>query len=116
MLTLYFVKEELLKHCRYYGGEESCPFNDPALQWFWDMERVYVQSKGVFSGERVYFNKFVDVSLFPGIPTLLLLIMFTSWGKYIHGLDKASIEGFYDVVRNYLFVPNDHFPEDKIPD
>ena len=73
------IMDELIKQCRYYKGEADCPFNyGDNLAWFWDMERVYVRCKGVFSGEDEYFNMFVDTSLFPGIPPTLLKIMFTS--------------------------------------
>lgn len=104
---------ELLKQCRYYSGQKVCPYKDSNLVWFWDMERVFVQSGGEFTGERVYFNKLIGPDEFPGVPRLLLLIMFTSWGK--SGDMEGSIQEFRDLVKEYLFVANDHFPEDKVP-
>ena len=44
-------KEDLIKQCRYYSGEETCPFSDNEMPWFWDMERVYVSCNGNFTGE-----------------------------------------------------------------
>ena len=109
--------EKLLKQCRYYKGEEKSPYSDSLLAWFWDMERVFVKSNGIFSGEREYFNKCVQISQYPGIPPTLLLIMFTSWLKsnpYFTDFEELSAD-FSKVIKEYLFIANDHYAENKIP-
>lgn len=49
-------KEDLIKHCRYYRGGEN-PNTNENMAWFWDMERVYVNSEGKFKGEEEYYKK-----------------------------------------------------------
>lgn len=106
------IKEDLIKHCRYYRrGPNRNP--DGNMAWFWDMERVYVQSGGVFKGEEEYYKN-IGGKEYKGIPHTLLIIMFTSWGKTAYNI-KEEIDGFYKLVEEYLFIPNDHFPEDTIP-
>lgn len=106
-------RKELIKTCRYYTGVKNNPFiNDDKLAWFWDMERVYVRNGGKCDYEPDYFE-YVKKP-YSGIPTNLLKIMFTSWGKWTYDI-KGSINNFYKLVDEYLFIPNDHYPEDKIP-
>lgn len=40
--------------------------------------------------------------------------MFTSWGKHSYDLEQG-LPLFYKAVEDYLFVANDHYPEDRIP-
>lgn len=106
------TKKELLKQCRYYKGGEHSPYGDLNLNWFWEMERVYVANNGEFEGERDLYNV-IGGRRFPGIPFPLLNVMFTSWGKYAFDV-KTTLPDFYEKVEYYLFVANDHYPEDKI--
>lgn len=107
-------KKDLIKHCRYYRGEKENPDkNIPNMAWYWDMERVYVEHDGVFDGEgEIYKN--IGGKEYPGIPHALLIIMFTSWAKGVYDI-QGSINRFYKLIDNYLFIPNDHFDENKIP-
>lgn len=106
-------KQALIRQCRYYSGQEASPFNDATMDWFWDMERVYVSSQGQFIGERDYYKQ-INGKPYPGIPFDLLMVMFTSWGKTTYSI-KDSINNFYKLMDEYLFIANDHCPEDKIP-
>ncbi len=106
-------KQDLIKQCRYYGGQEKSPFNDATMDWFWDMERVYVSLQGKFIGESDYYKQ-INGKPYPGIPFDLLMIMFTSWGKTAYSI-KDSINNFYKLMDEYLFIANDHCREDKIP-
>lgn len=108
------TREDRLKSCRYYKGQEASPFHDATMDWFWDMERVYVSSQGHFLGEREYYKR-INGKPYPGIPFDLLIVMFTSWGKTTYSI-KDSINDFYKLIDEYLFIANDHYPEDKIPD
>ena len=107
------TRQELIAQCRYYKGEEECPFEPKNMKWFWDMERVYVGNLGVFDGEKSYYEH-IKGKRYPGIPYALLMVMFTSWAKYAYYIEK-EIGEFYDLVDEYLFIPNDYIPEDKIP-
>lgn len=107
-------KSDLIKQCRYYNGENESPYTGhDDMSWFWDMERVYVESNGDFEGEGEYY-KAIKGKEYPGIPYTLLIIMFTSWGKWTSDM-KGNIDQFYKLMDDYLFIPNDHYPEDKIP-
>ncbi len=107
------TREELIGYCRYYKGEEECPFTTGIMAWFWDMECKYVNLRGEFEGERGYYEA-LSGKKYSRIPYQLLIIMFTSWGKWTYDI-KNSIGSFYELVDEYLFIPNHHFPEDKIP-
>jgi hypothetical protein len=106
------TKSNLAKHCRYYRGGKN-PNIDEDMAWFWDMERVYVEHNGEFSGESEYY-KTIGGKEYKGIPHALLIIMFTSWAKGVYD-KKKEINNFYKLVNEYLSIPNDHFPEDEIP-
>ncbi len=105
-------KNDLIAKCRYYRGESECPY-DGTMEWFWDMERVYVSSGGRFNGEGDYYNALRGKE-YPGIPRDLLNVMFTSWGKSTYNV-KEELPGFYKLIDEYQAIANDHYPEDKIP-
>lgn len=106
-------KKDLIKQCRYYKGQDKNPNTDDELAWFWDMERVYVKSNGKFTGETEYYKR-INGKEYKGIPFALLMVMFTSWGKTAYNI-KDEIGSFYRLIDEYLFIANDHYPEDKIP-
>ena len=107
------TREELIKQCRYYKGEEECPsIFDAELSWFWDMERVYVQSGGVFSGEAEYY-KAISGRYYTSIPDAIIHIMFTSWAKFTYDI-KRELPKFYRLISQYLMVTPDHYPKDRI--
>ena len=106
-------KEDLIKQCRYYSGEETCPFSDSEMSWFWDMERVYVSCNGNFTGEmEIYQN--LNGRTFKGIPYNLLMVMFTSWAKYVTDIAN-NLDKFYNLMELYLDIVSDHIEKDKIP-
>ena len=106
-------KEDLIKQCRYYSGEETCSFSDNEMLWFWDMERVYVSCNGIFTGEmEVYQN--LKGRTFKGIPYNLLMVMFTSWAKYVTDIAN-NLDKFYNLMELYLDIVSDHVEKDKIP-
>ncbi len=106
-------QKDLLKNCRYYHGEETCPFTTFPLVWFWDMERVYININGTAGGEAGYYNCIGGKS-YPGIPNNLVTIMFTSWGKSAYDV-KAEISAFYKMLEEYLEIASDHYSKDKLP-
>ena len=106
-------KEDLIKQCRYYSGEEECPFTEERMQWFWDMERVYVNTEGKFVGETEVYHK-LDGRRYTGIPHNLLMVMFTGWAKYTADMEK-HLEDFYDLMEVYLDIVSDHISKTAIP-
>lgn len=93
------TKEDLIKQCRYYKEEKECPFDMFPASWYWDMERVYVQHNGIFSGEcNTYVaHDFKDFDM----PYNLMMVMFTSWAKTAYDLDN-EISDFYNLIEQYI--------------
>lgn len=106
-------KEELIKQCRYYKGQEENPFIGSDIAWFWDMERVYVKNGGNFTGEREIYQN-LHARTYTGIPYKLLMVMFTGWAKYVVDIEK-NLSKFYDLMELYLDFVSDHISKDKIP-
>ena len=106
-------KYDLIKDCRYYKGEEECPFETFPLDWFWDCERVYVNTDGALGGEASYYKN-IDGKQYSGIPYNLVTVMFTSWGKSAYDI-RRSMANFYDLMEEYLDIPSDHYAKDKLP-
>lgn len=107
------TREELIKQCRYYSGEEECPFNEKRMIWFWDMERVYVENKGNLVGETETYHK-LKGRRYTGIPHNLLMVMFTGWAKYEEDIEK-NLTKFYDLMEVYLDIVSDHLSKSAIP-
>ena len=80
---------------------------------FWWIEKGYVETNGAVEGENEYYEA-VGGKRYPGIPYAILIALFTSWGKYAHNI-KAEIANFYKLIDEYLSIPSDHVPMDKIP-
>lgn len=106
-------KKDFIKQCRYYNGQDKNPNTDDELAWFGDMEHVYVNSGGKFTGETEYYKN-IKGKEYKGIPFTLLMVMFTSWGKTAYSI-KDEIGSFYKLIDDYLLIANDHYPENKIP-
>lgn len=106
-------KDELILNCRYYKGENKCPFETYPLNWFWDMERVYVENGGEAGGEATYYLR-LGGKQYPGIPLNLVTVMFTSWGKFNSDI-KNTMSKFYALVDDYLNAASDHYKTDKLP-
>lgn len=109
------TKEEKkrLYQCRYFGNQEKSPHNNGFLAWCWDVERVYVYGNGI-SPEMDEYYKNIDGKEYEGIPHELLIIMFTSWGKSAYD-KKKELPLFYKLVDEYLDIPSEYIPKDKIP-
>lgn len=81
-------KADLIKHCRYYKGEEHCP--SEAIGLFWDYERLWVEwffeaqenencdaAKRLDNMMREYFKAgYKDFSLYDGVPVSLKALLF----------------------------------------
>lgn len=102
--------------CRYYSGEKEgdAPFQSDQMNWFWRMERTYVNHLGEkFIGEGDYYETLCGKA-YPGIPKDLLYMMFSYWTKGVCGVAE-SLPKFYELVDEYMEIPSDHIPKDKIP-
>ena len=108
------TREELIKQCRYYKGEDENPFDGGALHDYWWVEELFVYKNGELNEADASYYKAVGGKLYPGIPFALLIMFFHIWGKGVHGI-KENLPSFYRMMDDYLFVANDHYPEDVIP-
>lgn len=109
------TKEEKkrLYQCRYFGNQEKNPHKSGFLSWCWDMERVYVYGNGI-SPEMDEYYKNIGGKEYEGIPHELLVIMFTSWAKSAYD-KKKELHLFYELIDEYLDIPSEYIPKDKIP-
>lgn len=106
---------KLISTCRYYSGEEKCPFKTDELALYWDLERSYVDnSRGVINAEQDALYRSIKGRDYKGIPRALLIWMFTAYMKQSYNV-KDSLPFFYAFIDGYLNVASDYFPEDEIP-
>ena len=106
-------KEELLKQCKYYKGEEKCPVDVKAYMWNYEMFwfRSIVENKDAFKNEikemNLYFAQSPSIEreskeLLSHISASLLSVLFN---RYMHWLGSAELSNFVGWVKNeYLKV------------
>lgn len=107
-------KDKLIRTCRYYGGEEECPFSTDDLYHYWYIERHYVDVNGILNIQESDYYDAIGGKNYTGIPRALLIDMFFVWGKGVYD-KKAHLDGFYRMVDDYLEIPSEYIPVDKIP-
>ena len=88
------MNAEALSKCRYYSGEEDCPFSIDALRHYWDLERLYVAHDGELNKLQDELYTALGGKEFGGIPRALLIEMFTVYGKWL--LEEAKKGGVED--------------------
>ena len=64
------------------------------------MERVFVENEGLLLPMHLDYEC-IGGKRYKSIPYALLIVMFTSWGKYTYDL-KKSLLTFYELVDGYL--------------
>ncbi len=110
------TKEELLKYCRYYKGEEKCPFDnakgetDPEtgkpwqdMRMFWWIESMWVKNGGeIDEGAKYYLHILKATGHKPveGAPQNLLSLIHFFWGKGGASYDLDLFEKF--IRKEYL--------------
>ncbi len=97
------TKQELLKQCKFYRGEEACPFNDAETHDFWMYEAYFVNFSllGESLKDALDDYKREGGKSFP-IPDLLLSIMWHFWTKYGDFGYTGNISPFYEMVDKYI--------------
>lgn len=113
-------QKDMLKQCRYYYGEEKCdlliPNND--IEWFWMCEKEWVElGRDKVDRDSELFEFYQEGGKKrPGIPESLLDLMFHYFLRECDYMDESEIVAEFDeLIDKYLFIANDHYPEDKIP-
>ncbi len=107
------IKAQRLKYCRFYKGEEVCPFkpyntNDKEVldkNLFWWQEWYYIKGLGdKLHSYQIYIDE--GGKKFNTIPAELLDVMISSWSKYGYYFpakeNPKEMEDFYEWVEEYL--------------
>lgn len=102
-----------LRMCRYYSGEERCPFQTGVLCFYWDMERVFVAHDGEINELESQHYDAIGGKDYPGIPRGILINLFFVWSKGAWDI-KNNLQDFYQIADDYLEVADDHYPIDEI--
>ena len=108
------TRSEALSKCRYYSGEDVCPFSVDSLKHYWELEWVYVAHDVELDKLQDELYLALGGKDFSGIPRALLIVMFTAWGKGVWDI-KKSLPNFYKFIDDYLQIASDHYPIDEIP-
>lgn len=107
-------RAQAIRMCRYYSGEENCPFQVDSLRYYWEMERVFVSHGGEVNEPESQYYDAIGGKDYPSIPRGILINLFFVWGKGVYD-KKKNLSDFYAVAEDYLEVASDHFPVDEIP-
>lgn len=103
-----------IRKCRYYSGEDECPFQIDRLRFFWEMERVYVAHEGETNEPENQYYRAIGGKDYPSIPRGILINLFFVWGKGVYDI-KEHLTDFYAIADDYLEIASDHFPVNEIP-
>ena len=103
-----------IRLCRYYSGEDVCPFQVNSLRYYWDAERVFVSHGGEINEPESRYYDAIGGKDYPSIPRGVLINLFFVWGKGVYD-KKEHLSDFYVIVNDYLEVDSDYFPVDEIP-
>ena len=101
------TKEELIKQCRLYKGEDKCPSG--VNRWFWQVEQIFViNSLNGYKFDDVLFmyrnSKICSELAGDGVPEV---IKAESLVRYLHGTDKGPddvVSSFVEFYRSEYFL------------
>lgn len=105
-------KQELLSFCRYYHGEDECPFDGGVKPLLWDYERVWLSHAIAFEEEGVADDDLISwcsdyemAGLKPfakddNTPMSLVGLLFNRWAHWAYGGGAEEFKVWY--VRFYL--------------
>lgn len=93
------TREELIKVCKYYKGENECPYTNDSPEesikgHFWNYEKYWIESDNKIHTENVGLLKAYGLENFnanDGTPISLKALLFNRWG---HWVGLYDIEGF----------------------
>ncbi len=98
------TREELIKQCRYYRGydDDERASRPGEYNGFWSCERYWVNCNGKVDEYLAHEYEKIGGKKYLEIPYGLLLIIFSSWGKYVYKMTKEKLPDFYDHIDLYL--------------
>ncbi len=100
------TREEKLKYCRYYKGEDNCPYKDQNEHMFWFLEQLWTEQDEEFKKTVCENYKCCNGKSFKGVPYDLIATIFTSWGKYAYDISKEIETGFYPLIEKEYLASN----------
>ena len=98
-------KEDLLKFCRYYHIETSCPYTDNVKAMLWDYERTWVQDIRNDTDFNEVLTEYMNVGLrdfseTDDTPITLKAILFNRYAKTAYTMQDA-VPGFKEFYKKY---------------
>ena len=104
------TREELIKQCRYYNGEEECPYKDQNKSMLWFYENCWVNEQTNddnigFDAGRIYDYKELGLESFEAqdnIPISLKALLFDRFAKWCYSR-KDAIEPFMHFYKKYYY-------------
>lgn len=107
------TRDELIKQCRYYKGEEECPFDgiDQDKTSFWSYEYIWVNNfKGDYIDEQMTqssYLAFLPVAManrgeFSSVPVSLQQLLLNRYMHWLGGYQSLEddVESFVDWLKN----------------
>lgn len=102
-------KKDLLKFCRYYKGEDDCPFKNSPQFYIWTIERDWISEMGLEDvvSDRMSsaLNRYItagytDFEKFDNTPITLKAMLFMLIEKWNEGIVKKDT--FADFYQKWL--------------
>ena len=101
-------KDVIQSFCRYYKGEDKCPFKDGDKQMFWLSEKWWFKQTITvdYAGCEVIIpllKEYVDAGLsrfemYDSVPITLKAILFNRYCKYAESVDIEGFKKFYKTI------------------
>lgn len=98
-------KKDLISFCRYYHGEETCPFSEEDKSMLWDYERTWVADMMSDDDFSEYISDYLavglrDFSMFDDTPITLKAMLFNRYAKTAYTMQDA-VPGFKEFYQKY---------------
>lgn len=95
-------KSDAIKFCRYYHGEDVCPFRDEERATLWKIERAWAERMTAGNTEMIEeaVSEYVayglgEFQMRDGVPISLKALHFNRFCKYYERVDVDGFKSFY---------------------
>lgn len=95
-------KSDAIKFCRYYHGEDVCPFRDEERSTLWKIERAWAERMTAGNTEMIEeaVSEYVayglgEFQMRDGVPISLKALLFNRFCKYNERVDVDGFKSFY---------------------
>lgn len=88
--------KEAIAFCRYYKGENECPFKDNDKSFLWNYERAWVYDMANNTSLADNIGEYIacgltDFSDEDGVPLSLKAVLFNRFAKSFHSMESAVV-------------------------